>query len=42
MKARKCYLGNKEQRAIFLVVSWSDVHVGIVAQFFRMSDMVRK
>ena len=30
----KCYLDNKEQKAIFLVVSWSDMHVGFEEPFF--------
>ena len=30
----KCYLGNKEQKAMFLVVSRSDVHFGLEQLFF--------
>ena len=30
----KCYLGNKEQKAMFLVVFRSDVHFGFLAPIF--------
>ena len=36
-ESRKCYLGNKEQKAIFLVVSRSDVHFSIEHTFFVCS-----
>ena len=36
-ESRKCYLGNKEQKAIFLVVSRSDLHFSIEHTFFACS-----
>ena len=37
----KCYLGNKEQKAMFLVVSRSDVHFSFEYTFFYMPDRAR-
>ena len=34
MKVCKCCFGNKEQRAMFLVVSQSNVHFGLENSFF--------
>ena len=34
----KCYLGNKEQKAMFLVVSWSEVHFSFERTFFCVPD----
>ena len=41
-KIFKSYLGKKEQKLIFLVVSWSDVDFGFLRQFFCLSNQVRK
>ena len=38
----KCFLGNKKQRAILLVVSRSDVQFGFEDSYFCVPDRTRK
>ena len=41
-KIFNCYLVNKEQKLMFLVVFWSNVDFGFARQFFCQPDQVHR